>query len=265
MLSLLLILVVANAALHSGENPLNPIAAAAGRTEDVHGLHFAMKVVTTSEANPPKTARGFGALNADTKLARAVYTVPTPQGTVAKIDAVIEEDGTYLRSPLLAGKLPAGKEWVKVKPHERSSEDSTPSEDPETTMQLLGASDSVHRSGRRRVRGVQTSRYVTNLDMQALAAKLRTEGEAELAETCEKIAPAAIGPVHAEAFVDGEGLLRRIRSRITTTADGTPQTVEMTMDLFDFESHPDVQLPPPSEVVDMMPFEEQQEALGQSS
>jgi len=75
-----------------------------------------------------------------------------------------------------------------------------------------------------------------------------------------------VGPVHAEAFVDGKGLLRRIHIRMASTAGGTPETVDSQMDFFAFGSHPEIQIPPDGLVFDMSPLlEQQQEALGQSS
>jgi hypothetical protein len=266
VLSLLLILVVVNALLRSGENPLNPVAAAAGRTEDVGGLRFTMKIVKTSEAHSPEIGRGAGALNAETNRARAFYTVPTPEGTIARVEAVIEEDAIYFRSPMFDAKLPPGRKWVKMNPLEHHSESSMPGESPDTSLEMMGASDSVHLSGHRRVRGVQTRRYVTRFEMAEIAGKLRSEGQDELAESCERFAQEAVGPVRAEAFVDDEGLLRRIGIEMTTIAEGPAETADMTMDFFDFGAHPDVQPPPSSEVFDMThALEGQQETFGRSS
>lgn len=265
-LSLLLILVVANSFLHSSENPLNPVAAAAERTEGVDGLRFTMKVRTTSEAQPPKVDHGTGAVNLQTKLALLHYSGETSDGSQVKVDMVVGEDAIYLRSPQFRGKLPEGKEWTKMDPSLATGEDSVPAESPDGSLGMLSVSDRVHLAGHGRVRGVRVSRYVTSFEMSEAAAELRAKGEDELAEKCEKLSSQVVGPVRAVAFLDGKGLVRRIHIRMASTASGTPATIDSTMDFFAFGSHPDIQAPPESLVFDMTPMlEQQQEALGQSS
>ncbi len=265
-LSLLLILVVANSLLHSSENPLNPVAAAAERTEGVDGLRFAMRIRTSSEARPPKIEHGSGALNLQTKLGLVHYSGETSDGTRTQVDMVVGEDGIYLRSPQLRGRLPEGKEWAKMDPSLLTGKDSLPAESPDGSLGMLSVNDRVHRAGHGRVRGLRVSRYVSSFEIGDVAAALRAKGEDELAEQCEKSSSQVVGPVHAEAFVDARGLVRRVHIRMTTTASGTPETVESTTDFFDFGARPDIQVPPEDLVFDMTPvLEKQREALGQSS
>jgi hypothetical protein len=267
VLSLLLILVVVNSLLHSPENPLNPVAAAAERTEGVDGLRFTMKVRTTSEAHPPQVDHGTGVLNLQTETALVHYSGFSDEGARVKVDMVVEgEDAIYLRSPEFLGKLPEGKEWAKMDPSLAEDEDSVPAENPDSSLGMMAVSDQVHLAGHLQVRGVRVSRYVTNFEMPELADELRGRGEDELAEKCETLASQVAGPVHAEAFVDGKGLLRRIHIRMASTAGGTPETVDSQMDFFAFDSHPEIQVPPDGLVFDMSPLlEQQQEALGQAS
>lgn len=266
VLSLLLILVFVNALLQSGENPLNPVAAAAERTEGVDGLRFTMKVRTTSEAQAPRIDHGTGALNLQTKLALVHYSGETSDGAHVQVDMVAGEDAIYLRSPQFRGRLPEGKEWTKMDPSLVTSENSVPAESPDGSLGMLSASDRVHRAGHGHVRGVRVSRYVSSFGISDAAAALRAKGEDELAEKCEKLASQVVGPVRAEAFVDGKGLLRRVHIRMASIASGTPETIESTTDFYDFGSHPDIQVPPEGLVFDMTPvLEQRQEALGQSS
>jgi hypothetical protein len=265
-LSVLLILVVVNSFLQSGENPLNPVAAAAERTEGVDGLRFTMKVRTTSEAHQPRIDHGSGALNLQTQLALVHFSGVTDDGERVKVDMVAEEGAIYLRSPQLRGKLPEGKEWAKMDPSLATGEDSVPAESPDGSLGMLSASERVRLAGHARVQGMRVSRYVSSFEIGEAAAELRAKGEDELAEKCEKLASQVVGPVHAEAFVDAKGLLRRIHIRMASTVSGPLETVDTTMDFFDFGSHPEIQVPPEGLVFDMTPLlEEQQEALGQSS
>jgi hypothetical protein len=266
-LSLLLILVVVNSILHSSENPLNPVAAAAERTADVDGLRFTMKVRNTSEAHSPRVDHGTGALNLQTKLGIVHFNGVTSAGERLQVDMVVAgEDAIYLRSPQLRGKLPEGKEWAKMDPSLATGEDSVPAESPDSSLGMVAASERVHLSGHGQVRGVRVSRYVTSFEMGEMAADLRAKGEDELAEKCEKLTSQVVGPVRAEVFVDAKGLVRRIHIRMATTISGPPETVDSTMDFFDFGSQPNIQVPPESLVFDMTPLmEQQQETLGQPS
>lgn len=266
VLSLLLILVVVNSFLHSSENPLNPVAAAAERTEGVDGLRFTMKVRTTSESHSPEIDHGTGALNLQTGLALVHYSGLTSEGDRVQVDMVVEEGAIYLRSPEFRGKLPEGREWAKMDPSLMHDEDSVPAESPDGSLGMLSASGRVHLAGHLQLGGVRVSRYVTSFELSDIAAELRGKGEDDLAEKCEKQASQVVGPVHAEAFVDGEGLLRRIHIRMASTVSGALETIDTEMNFSDFGSHPAVQVPPEGLVFDMTPvLEQQQEALGQSS
>jgi len=267
VLSLLLILVVANALLQSGENPLNPVAAAAERTESVDGLSFRMKVRTTSEAHPPQVDFGNGTLNLETEMALVYYNGLTEDGRRVEVAMVVEgDDAIYLNSPEFRGKLPEGKEWAEMDPSLASDDDSVPAESPDDSLAMLTASDRVHLADHRRLHGTLVSRYVTRFEMGEIAAELRSKGSDQLAEKCEGLASQVVGPVQAEAFVDAKGLLRRIHITMTSTASGAPETIDTRMDFFDFGSHPQIQAPPEDQVFDMTPLlEKQQETLGQSS
>jgi hypothetical protein len=265
-LSLLLILVVVNSFFHSSENPLTPVAAAAERTADVDGLRFTMKVRNISEAHPPQIDHGTGALNLQTKLGIVHFNGVTAAGERLQVDMVVAgEEAIYLRSPQLRGKLPEGKKWAKMDPSLASGEDSVPAESPDSSLGMVAASERVHLSGHSQVRGVRVSRYVTSFDMGEIAADLRAKGEDELAEKCEKSTSQVVGPVRAEVFVDAKGLVRRIHIRMATTISGSPETVDSTMDFFDFGAEPEIQVPPESLVFDMTPVLEEQESLGQPS
>jgi hypothetical protein len=265
-LSLLLILVVVNSFLHSGENPLNPVAAAAERTADVDGLRFTMVVRTASEADPPRLDYEKGSLNLQTKLGAVQVSGETADGAHMQADMVVSEDAIYLRSPEFRGKLPEGKEWTKMKPSLLTGEDSVPAESPDGSLGMLTVNNRVHRAGHSQVRGVRVSRYVSSFEIGDAVTALRAHGEDELAEKCEKLASQVVGPVRAVALIDGKGLVRSVRVRMTSTASGTPETIESLTEFFDFGAQPDIVVPPESRVFDMTPvMEQQREALGQSS
>jgi hypothetical protein len=193
VLSLLLILVVANALLHSDENPLNPIAAAAERTQEQPGARFTMSAVYNSAAlQQPMTARGSGA---DSSL-----------------DALRRVDGD------------------------------------------------AQRLGRETVDGVPTQRYRAQLSYDGYAGLLRDEGKDEIADQMEKFENVITTPPTIEAWVDDEGILRRMRMVMTLpTAPGQPPvTTDMQMNLFDIGARPAIAVPAESRVFDATELVQQQ-------
>jgi hypothetical protein len=269
VLSLLLILVVLNSLLNGeGESPFdpNPVAAAAERTQEMQGLRFSMKVVTSSESQPTQSAHGSGSFNLEDNLAQATFDVPSDQGTIA-MEMVMSEDSVYMRSPQFPDKFPEGKEWLKVTPLlVQSGDDPMPAEGPESSLRMLAASGGVRSLGHRQVRGVQTRGYAAKIEMSTVISRLRSEGEDEMAENCERAASQILGPMRAEVFVDKRELLRRMRMVITAAPNGLPVTSDVLMDFFDFGAHPEIQLPEDSQVFDTTPLlEAQLEAAGEPS
>jgi hypothetical protein len=71
--------------------------------------------------------------------------------------------------------------------------------------------------------------------------------------------------MHAEVFIDRDGMLRRIHTVATVVAEGKAVTTDTRMDLFDFGIEPDVQVPDDSRVLDITPLlEAKLDGLGQA-
>ncbi|MGN6257362.1 MAG: hypothetical protein ACTHN3_06395 [Solirubrobacterales bacterium] len=267
-LSLLLILVVVNSLLNSGGaspfNP-NPVAAAAERTAQVPGMRIDMTLTMGTESGLV-TVTGKGAYNGETNLAEVSYDANS-SGKRMEFDAILGESAWYFRYPQLAGRMPEGKEWMKLEGFPGQKEMSTPGVvSPEESLQMLRGSGAVRRLGRVRIGHVQTTRYRVTLTAGEIAKGLRAQGKDELAEELERVAPEMVGPVRSEVFVDRHGVVRRMRMASTSLSDGRPVTTKMQMDLFDFGIKPDVQVPDDSRVYDLTPLlEEKLEALGQAS
>lgn len=267
LLSLLLIAVVVNSLLHGGdESPFNPnpVAAAAERTQEVPGMRMTLTMRISTESAPPIDVSGGGAYNGEDNLGQFTYHMTNPQGAPMEFDAVMGEGAFYFRYPQFASKMPEGKEWLKVEGLPGQSEMSKPSESPQSSLQMLSAAGSVQRLGQVRVRGVATTRYRVTMTEAGIVENLRSQGKDELAQAVET--NQMVGPVHAEVFIDRHKMMRRMNLTSTVVSDGKHITTEMHSDLFDFGIHPQIQLPPESQVFDLSPMvEEQLEKLGQNS
>jgi hypothetical protein len=270
VLSLLLILVVVNSLFNGGsESPFdpNPVAAAAERTQAVPGMRISMEMRIETESAPPFSINGKGAYNGDSGLTAFTYEAHPPEGGPMDFDALLSDDAWYFRYPHLAAQMPDGKEWVKVEGMLGQTEESAMSaESPENTLKILGAAGAITKVGKATVRKVPTTRYRATLNPAGIVESLRAQGQDELAEQFEGIAPQLVGPVESEVFIDREGMLRRIHTRSTVLADGAPATTDLWMDLFAFGVEPDVVVPDDSVVFDLSPMlEEQLGTFGEAS
>jgi hypothetical protein len=258
LLSLLLILVVANSFFHSDENPLNPIAAAAERTQSQPGARFAMRAVYTSADLPrPMVARGQGAYNTETGLSEATLRIDSPIKGRVTVESVGDGTAFYMGGSAFASELPDGKEWMKIEPFLGHSQDELALSG-NGADSSLGALSSVDgdavRLGREDVRGVPTQRYRGRISYGAYAALLRDEDKDEIADQIEKYDTLITTPPLAEAWVDDKGVLRRMRMKMTIPAGQASLTMDMTTELFDFGAHPQIALPDASRVFDATPI-----------
>lgn len=255
VLSLLLILVVANALLHSDENPLNPIAAAAERTQEQPGARFTISAVYNSAAlQQPMTARGRGAYNSETGLSKATLTVDSPKGPLT-VESIADDTSFYIGGGMIGGELPEGKEWMKVEPFLGHSQEEAmlSGSGADSSLDALRRVDGdAQRLGRETVDGVPTQRYRAQLSYDGYAALLRDEGKDEIADQMEKFENVITTPPVIEAWVDDEGILRRMRMVMTLpTAPGQPAvTTDMQMNLFDIGARPAIAVPDESRVFD---------------
>jgi hypothetical protein len=268
VLSLLLILVVVNSLLNSGngESPFdpNPVAAAAQRTEEVPGMRMNLRMRFTSESSPPSTVTGKGTFNGEDNLAEFTYDA-VGDGQQMKFDAILGEDAWYFRYPQFADRMPKGKEWIKVEGFPGQEDLSSPGvASPEESLGMLRANAGVRRLGQTKIGGVQTTRYRVTMSPEVLVQGLRAQGKDELAEQLEGTGSQIVGPVRAEVFIAPSGLLRRMRTVTTVLSEGKTVTTEMRADLFDYGIHPLIRIPDDSQVLELGPeLEEAMEGLSQ--
>ncbi|HET7454123.1 MAG TPA: hypothetical protein VFJ76_01220 [Solirubrobacterales bacterium] len=267
VLSLLLILVVANSLLNSdgGESPFNPnpVAAAAQRTEEVPGMRMNMRMRFTTESSPPSTVTGHGTFNGEDNLAEFTYNAAV-SGQQMQFDAILGGDAWYFRYPQFAGQMPEGKEWIKLEGFPGQEDLSSPGVgSPDESLGMLRANGDVQRLDRARIGRLQTTRYRVTMSPEGIVQSLHDQGKDELAEQLEAAQAQIVGPVHAEVFITPNGMLRRMRTTTTALAESKTVTTEIRADLFDYGIHPEIHLPDDSQVLEL--DQEQLEAFGRSS
>lgn len=264
-LSFLLIAVLANSFLQSSEeNPLNPIAAAAERTQTEPGARFTMTArYTSTELPQPMLAHGSGAYNSETGLSEAVLRLDSPEVGRLEMEMVGDERSFYIRGNEAMGPLPEGKEWMKVDPLLGAGEEELMigGGDADGSLRMLGAvSGGVSKLGREQVRGTATQRYRATIDLAEVSQLLRDEGQDELADLYEKYSELGPADQTVEVWIDGREIVRRMRMMMQLPSEpGQPVvTMDMRIELFDLGAEPAITLPDESQVFDMTPLLEEQ-------
>ena len=250
-LAVLLLLVLVNSAVNgSGDQlDLNPVAAAAERTEDASGARFSLYIVYSSPALPQSiTAVGSGAYNAETDRSRATFELNGPAGSVQMVE-IDAGEFEYKGGDLVERELPPGKEWVRIE--EGAPEEGEAPLEIEDTLHMLTTTGEIQMVGREPVNGTMTRRYRSEIPLTELVDFLREKGRDEAADSYESIRSQVPAEISVESWVDRKGLLRRLRMAMPMPGEsGEPFTVDMRMDIFDYGAQPDIRLPDPDRVVD---------------
>lgn len=253
----LAILVVAFAVLAAQQGgdsgsggPLNAIAQAAEKTQSEPGGRATMRAVVTEPGSEPITMRGRIVFDAEDR-SRAVIRVQQPDSDESvRMDMVSEGTVLYMSSSKF-GSLPDGNKWMALDlTLGRELDSPVPaSPDAKGELELLEAmTGEAKKLGREEVRGVPTTRYSGTISVAEAAENLREADAEELAARTEEEG----SPTRVEAWVDADGLLRRMRILQTQPqAEGKgTMSMDMTMDFFDLGLEPQIEVPDSDEVFD---------------
>lgn len=256
VLSVLLLLVLANSLFNSGdgEGPLelDPVAAAAERTEKCPGMRLSAYVTYNFPAlGQPISGGGTGVYNAKTERSRFTLDLQGPNGKAMRFIEINDGDVKYEGGSLVESQLPPGKEWVRT--DESKDSDDEPSLSIDDSLAMLDSSGKPRMVAREPIDGQMTRRYRSEIPIGDLVEILREQGRDEEADAYEEIEGVAATGISAEAWVDGKQMLRRIRMVMPMPAGepgSPPVSVDMQMDFFDFGAEPVIPLPSPDSVVE---------------
>lgn len=237
--------------------------------------HFTQTIVLTPVTGTVQTISITGSVDlADHRVGMA-FTLPG----VGSIDAVLDGSTIYEKLPQLS-KVLGGKPWIKIDPATLSRATGGPfgallsslqgalnqvqSQDPTSSLTLLsGVAGSVTTVGSEPVRGVATTHYRFAIDTAKAVAQLPADIQAPLKSFTSQLE--MTGSLPAEAWIDGDGLTRKLHLTIDRSPTaGTPTPVisglpkvplpkntELTMELFDFGAVVSVTAPPADQVTDL--------------
>jgi hypothetical protein len=241
---------------------VDPVAAAATKTENAGGYKLTMTTkMTAAGVGFSITAQGVfdrdrGEL--EMNMNDLLKQSGAPAGTDATMKAIyLTEDGDpvlYMRLGLLAGQLPAGKTWMRID-LEKAGKGlgldfnqlmGGAAQNPTSSLDLLRSSADFSEVGKETIDGVETTHYHGVVDLQK-ASKTAGLSSSVIQRLTEMGAPSHY-PM--DVWVDDAGLIRRFTSRYDQAFSGKVVTLEMTMDMSDYGMAVDVTAPPADEVFD---------------
>jgi hypothetical protein len=218
----------------------------------------------------PKAARIRGSGVFDTATTRArieldfssfAALAPTQGVDPQALRGEFIQDGKvmYMRLPVLQ-QQGLTKEWLKVDAEELAQAQGLSTSsfgqftqfDPSQSLKyLLAVSGDVEELGEEDVRGVQTTRYRTKVDLEKVPDVLpedqREQARKSIKQLVDQVGESEI-PI--EVWIDGEGLVRRQRIDYGVEQGGQEVSLRFDIELFDFGIDADIQPPPKKDTTD---------------
>jgi hypothetical protein len=260
-----LLAVTAAAVVSTGcSSTLDPVAKAATHTADVSTLRFSMAItLRLPGAANDATLDATGAV--DSSLNRMAMTMDLSKlAAVAGGSGVpgrmsIVEDGTvmYMTADGLSRVLPGGKSWVRIDLAQAASRLGLDvsglaggQTDPRASLAQLRRAGNVVRMGPLTVRGIPTTRYNVLVDLGRGVDGLHGQARDAMKQLVQRLEAAGTRYVPADAWIDGDGYLRRFRIAIPDYF-GTGTSFALRMDMFGFGDPVSISIPDPSQVADL--------------
>jgi hypothetical protein len=234
----------------------NPVAEAAQATSEASGVRITF--TGSAQGSVPMSLSGKGVMNGETNRASLTMsaTGSSAAGTQSfTLEEIVDGGDLYMRSPELGSAFGDSAQWLLMRSEvfgDLFQADATGMgagmASPTQQLDALeDASYEVAEVGRERVNGVVTTRYRALLDIDELTEQLKSEVSGEFGELIEQSMEEISGAT-VDVWIDADGLLRRETS---TAAMESLGTFTMTMDFSDYGIHPNIQIPPSSQVYDV--------------
>jgi len=243
---------------------LDPVATAATKTAKVSSVRVAFEGSFSGPwAGQQFGFHGNGAVNTASRTAAMHFSFDFPPAASATVgsnptmDMVVQSKHglvMYMRSPLFGRAIPGAKPWLKMdltkmaalKGVDLSSLQQLNQADPAQSLRYLTGSAKSRELGYDRVRGVFTKHYALTIDLERLA-----KGNKRLGAALKQLRSFMGTTLPGEAWIDDRGLLRKLTMNFTLarTPDG-PVRMSFSEELYDFGAAVQVQMPPPSLVID---------------
>jgi hypothetical protein len=204
-----------------------------------------------------KTKRGEMTMTMDLSAISGGDQLPAGAG---REHVILDGLTFYMSSPLFSANLPAGKKWLKLDLDKLGksvgidfgSLTQGAGQDPTQSLNYLkAASGDVTKVGSENVRGEPTTHYKATIDFNRVPDSAPADQRAAMRKSIRqiiKLAGASTAPM--EVWIDKDGIVRRMSTTIATKIGGQRGTIRQRMELYDFGTKVDVQVPDASQTVD---------------
>jgi hypothetical protein len=179
-----------------------------------------------------------------------------------QLEAIVEGDVAYLRFPLLAAQLPAGKTWVKGDAKELAGQagsglgqfDSFAQTDPREVFAVLQAvSGSIETVGSEELRGVATTHYRASIDLAKALELIPAEQRQGVPDLEQMLGQLGLSQVPIDVWLDAEQRVHKLQAALELTSpDGSGQQArtELSVEVWDYGVPVELELPSSDDVAD---------------
>ncbi len=177
------------------------------------------------------------------------------------VEVIVLKDALYVRFPALAQQVAPGAEWLRLdlsKVPQTTTGGINPRDlgrvSPQALLAALQKAVKVRKLGSGTVRGVPATHYRATVDLAAIVSVLP---KADRAEALKALREAGLKQLPVDVWVDGAGYLRRLVLAVKLKAQGSPVSLRLSADLFDFGKPVAVAAPPADKTADASQILEQ--------
>jgi hypothetical protein len=164
----------------------------------------------------------------------------------------------YMNAPALAQQLPGGKQWLRLDVEAVAKSRNvdlgqfrqlTQSDPTQMLAYLRAASGKIKKVGEEPIRGVDTTHYSAEVDLDRVAdqapANLRKSFRASIQSLERGLGTHKI-PV--DVWVDADGLVRRLEEHLPVAGNGK---IDFAVDFYDFGTPVSITPPPAAQTLDL--------------
>ena len=213
--------------------------------------------VTFQSAGTPTNIRGEGVFDLRNRLGSFTLDLGSVGGGLGggPVEAVVGGEGVFVKLP--GAQTPGGRPWLKLSLATLSQQAGLnlgslaqlqQSDPTQALTYLKGALDDVKKVGSEKQRGEDTTHYRGTMDLRKATASLPPDAQKGVEDA---IASLGTSTLPADMWIDHDGRIRKLSFSTDPDGSGPAQPGTVEVELFDFGTPVDVQIPPPGEVADL--------------
>ena len=226
-------------------DPTGVVQAASDTTAEAGSSRFQTTTVSTISGKD-LTTTSTGAFDPDKRVGQIDITIAQAGQAGATIQERVLGDDLYIADPTQQGS------YYHLSVSDLVGTSFASGADPTASFQALkAASAGVTKVGAEQVRGEDTTHYRGTFDETAALAKVSGAAKDLLTAAFKG---SDVTAVPFDAWVDGQGRLRRVVQTLTLSPGGSSVKTTSTTEVFDFGSAVQVSAPPAAQVKDGAPL-----------